>query len=86
MNVGTRFTKKAARRYTTASGEKGTHSYELLCEITSTSGVGFEWVRVEVLAEDGRPADFDAFVPTSGSTAWFGWDAALGRGDVRVVA
>jgi hypothetical protein len=84
LNTADRFTKKGAHRYT-ENGERRIHRMELLCEVTSVNAVGFSWRTVEVLSEDERPTTFDAFVPVGGDTAWFGWEAALGRGDVQKV-
>lgn len=85
LKVSDRFTKKSSRRYT-EDGERRVHCLTLLCEVTSVNSVGFEWRTVEVLTEENRPTTFEAFVPFEGSTAWFGWEAALTRGDVARVA
>ena len=82
ISTGTRFTKNDERPYR-LNGERHYHRQTLLAEVTSTDEVGFEYRIVEVLAEENRP-EF-AGTPTGGSMAWFGWDAALGRGDVKVV-
>lgn len=85
LKIADRFTKNSRSRYT-ENGERRTHSLQLLCEVTSINAVGFSWRVIEVLSEEDRPTTFEAFVPTGGDTAWFGWDAALGRGDVQKVA
>lgn len=85
MNITDRFTRKTSRPYT-ESGEKRQHEVELLCEVVSTDEVGFSWKTLEVLSETNRPTEFNGFIPEKGETAWFGWEAALGRGDVRKVA
>lgn len=80
--VGTRFTETDSRRWTNGD-EKGVHTFTTLNEVTSTDASGFAYKVVEVVAEAGRPTF--GTLPTSGSMAWFGWDAALAKGRVEVV-
>jgi len=82
MNIGTRFIKSAERPYT-EDGAKGLHCTEVMYEVTSTDRGGFEAKAVEVVSESGRPSF--AGNPLGVSMAWFGWEAALARGDVREV-
>ena len=84
MQVGDRFTSTSDRRFT-EDGVRRMHHLDLLCEVVSTDAVGFAWNVVEVLNEENRPTTFAPFVPTAGTTAWFGWAAAVERGDVQRV-
>lgn len=84
MNPADRFILKTIRRYT-ENGERRQHEIELLCEVVSTGEVGFAWKTVEVISEKARPTAFAGHTPEKGEIAWFGWEAALGRGDVRKV-
>lgn len=81
--IGARFMRTDSLPYT-ENGAKGIHATTTLCEVTSTDRVGFRYSVVEVLAESGRPSF--AGTPTGGSMAWFGFDAAIARGDVKMEA
>ena len=84
--VGSRFTKATRNRYRATDGSHRHHEFVLLCEVVAVDPRGFEYAVVEVLEESGRPEGFPARqAPTGGEMAWFGWDAAVARGDVRMV-
>jgi hypothetical protein len=84
IQPGTRFTHRHERRYT-EDGERRTFSQTVLAEVVSTDAGGFEWRVVEVVSETDRPGFDRSSRPTGGTMAWFGWDAAVARGDVAVV-
>jgi hypothetical protein len=84
IEIGTRFTRRSERTYR-EDGERKVFAQTVLAEVVSIDAVGFEWRVVEVLAETDRPGFDQDSRPTGGSTAWFGWDAAVARGDVKVV-
>ena len=81
--VGTRFMRSDSRPYTSADGTKGVHETVVLNEVTATDMVGFTYVTTALLSESGRPAWAGGL--GGGRMAWFGWDAAVARGDVEVV-
>ena len=81
-NVGDRFIAINDRKFT-EGGVKGIHHTEVMYEVTELTHNGFEAVAVKVVAETGRPTF--AGTPQGTSMAWFGWDAAVKRGDVKVV-
>lgn len=84
--AGSRFTKVTRNRYRVADGSYRHHEFVLLCEVVAVDARGFEYAVVEVLEESGRPEGFPTRqAPTRGEMAWFGWDAAVSRGDVRPV-
>lgn len=85
LTVSDRFTNKSSRGWRDDEGNRHRHEYVLLCEVVSTDAAGFKWRAVEVLEESGRPTE-GAFVAQSGTMAWFGWEAAEGRGDAERVA
>ena len=86
LTTGSRYTKTTRNRYRVADGSHRHHEFVLLCEVVAVSARGFEYAVVEVLEESGRPEGFPARqAPTGGEMAWFGWDAAVARGDVRPV-
>lgn len=98
LTVSDRFTKKDSSGWMDADGNRQRHEYTILCEVVSTNAVGFEWRRLEVLEESNRPTTAElatvkgvtptegAFIATKGRTAWFGWEAAVNRGDAERVA
>lgn len=83
---GDEFTKRDSRPYTLADGTRGTHEFALRCRVVAIGERGFDWERVEVLTEAGRPEGFADNPAERGSMAWFGLDAALARGDIEVTA
>lgn len=83
LRVGDRFTRTDSRTY--RDGDvRGTHTVTTLNEVSEVDEVGFKAVVVEVIEEAGRPS-FATGTPSSLSMAWFGWDAAAARGDIRKV-
>lgn len=84
LTVGTRFTKTHSRPWRDADGVRHYHAYTLECRVTALSESEFSWELLAVLDETDRP-EAGAFVPEHGKMAWFGWEAALERGDVAVI-
>lgn len=82
ISTGTHFTKSEVRRYT-ENGVQGEHRTVIRYVVTNIDEVGFDADAVEVVSEEGRPSF--AADPKGCQMAWFGWDAALGRGDVQIV-
>ena len=86
-NVGDRFVESVDRTYT-ENGSKGIHHTEVMYEVTALTHNGFDARGVEVIAESGRPSFAGKRYPADTSTVsmvWFGWDAAVKRGDVKSV-
>lgn len=84
LEIGTRFTNRNSRTWRDDAGTRHTHSYTLECKVTGTTEFGFTWELLAVIDETDRPEE-GAFVPEKGSLAWFGWNAALNRGDVAAI-
>jgi hypothetical protein len=83
LEVGTRFTNRAARRWRDDDGDRHNHTYTLECRVTEVTTDGLTWERLSVIDEADRP-ETGAFLPEHGKMAWFGWEAAANRGDVEV--
>lgn len=81
IQPGTTFTKKDSRPYT-ENGARGVHETVIRYRITETDQRGFTADVVEIISETGRPSF--AGTATGCSMAWFGFDAAIRRGDLTV--
>jgi hypothetical protein len=83
LTVGERFTQTSARRWTDDSGTKHTHTVVSRCEVTQRDAAGFGYTVVETLESTDAPPR-QAFAASAGTMAWFGFTAAVERGDITI--
>lgn len=81
--VGTTYTRRDALDWKDANGVLHTHKTTILFRVTEITTVGFKATAVELLEETERPP-FVTGHTTGHTMAWFGWEAALKRGDVTI--
>lgn len=84
ITVGTVFHNSGDRGWRDDQGNRHRHTYTLECVVTEITPDGFEWERTAILEEANLPPE-NAFTPTKGSMAWFGFEASVERGDTVVI-
>lgn len=85
INVGQVFTSQESRDWKDEAGEKHTHAYTVLGEVTGVFTRGFTWKTLEIKDETGRPEESFAFTPDRGETAWFALDLYLESAKMSLV-